>query len=91
MTDLPTNEIPSSRKHKKIWRIVIENIIALILLCVLYYTGMFKEYFMQPDTTSCLELFQTSDMKIRSMKFFDSCNILRTFGLYNTLINRQKP
>ena len=24
------------------------------------------------------------------MKFFDSCNILRTFGLYNTLINRQK-
>ena len=24
------------------------------------------------------------------MKFFDSCNILRTFGLYNTLINRPK-
>lgn len=87
MTDLPTNKIPSSRKHKKIWRIVIENIIALILLCVLYYTGMFKEYFMQPDTTSCLELFQTSDMKIRSMKFFDStdCGRGKSILRYNVI------
>lgn len=87
MTDSQTNENTAPRKHKKVWRIVIENAVALALLYILYHTGMLKEHFMPADTTSCRELLQSSDMKIRSMQFLDStdCGRGKSILRYNVI------